>query len=211
MHRFVWDLHYAFPEGVHTSFYGPFPPTVLPGNYTVKLTVNNSTISQPLVVKMDPRVKTSQADLKKLFEAETRLAGRVGELSSAVRQAQQLKTNIAARKKETAFHVELTEALSTLDKKAADLVGAESEADFEFGFLALPGEKAVTLRDALAATTALLAIVERSDSAASADAVANMEKWETPAKDLVEQWKSLWEHDRVRVNALLQKAKFNAL
>jgi hypothetical protein len=38
-----------------------------------------------------------------------------------------------------------------------------------------------------------------------------MEKWETPTKNLLERWKSLWEHDRVRANALLQKAKFNAL
>lgn len=211
MHRFVWDLHYAFPEGVHTSFYGPFPPTAVPGNYTVKLTLNNSTISQPLIVKMDPRVKTSPADLAKMFEVESRLAGRVGELSSVVRQAQQLRTDIAARKRQTASNVKIIEALSTLDKKAADLAGPETDADFEMGFLVLPGEKAITLRDALAATTALLAVVGGSDSAPTTDAVTNMEKWETPTKNLLERWKSLWEHDRVRANALLQKAKFNAL
>jgi len=120
-------------------------------------------------------VKTSPADLAKMFEVESRLAGRVGELSSVVRQAQQLRTDIAARKRQTASNVKIIEALSTLDKKAADLAGPETDADFEMGFLVLPGEKAITLRDALAATTALLAVVGGSDSAPTTDAVTNME------------------------------------
>lgn len=71
-HRFTWDLHYA-PLPVPVSFpiaaiYGntapePVAPWVMPGTYTVKLTVNGSSYTQPLEVKMDPRVKTSMQDL----------------------------------------------------------------------------------------------------------------------------------------------------
>ncbi|WP_037360777.1 glycoside hydrolase [Asinibacterium sp. OR53] len=71
-HRFTWDLHYA-PLPIPVSFpiaaiYGntapdPRSPWVMPGNYTVTLTVNGTSYVQPLQVKMDPRVTTSLKDL----------------------------------------------------------------------------------------------------------------------------------------------------
>ena len=72
-HRFVWDLHYKpldiSPQYPISAIYqntvpDPSSPWVLPATYTVKLTVNGKTYSQPLTVKLDPRVKTSAADLK---------------------------------------------------------------------------------------------------------------------------------------------------
>ena len=76
-HRFVWDLHYPPPEG--RAVYpisaiwrdtpsGPLGPAVMPGTYTVRLTVGGKSIEQPLVVKMDPRVTTPAAGLKQQFE-----------------------------------------------------------------------------------------------------------------------------------------------
>ena len=44
-------------------------PWVMPGTYTVRLTAGSTTLSQPLVVRMDPRVKTSTADLQAQFDA----------------------------------------------------------------------------------------------------------------------------------------------
>src|SRR5260370_17591015 len=80
MHRFVWDLHYAPPESlshefpisaiVHDTPKHPLGAWVVPGNYTAKLTVDGKSYSQPLVVKMDPRIKTSLADLRKQFEMQ---------------------------------------------------------------------------------------------------------------------------------------------
>ena len=40
---------------------------MLPGRYTVRLSVNGKTMTQPLVVKMDPRVAASAADLALQF------------------------------------------------------------------------------------------------------------------------------------------------
>ena len=75
-HRFFWDMHYtpintpaSYPMTAIYENTAPTPtsPWVMPGNYTVKLTVNGNSISQPFSVKMDPRVKTSLADLQKQF------------------------------------------------------------------------------------------------------------------------------------------------
>ncbi|HLY15701.1 MAG TPA: hypothetical protein VKR61_00695 [Bryobacteraceae bacterium] len=78
MHRFVWDLHYTPPDSPRhdypmTAVYrntprGPRGVLALPGQYTVKLTVDGKSFSQPLTVKMDPRVKTLPADLKRQFD-----------------------------------------------------------------------------------------------------------------------------------------------
>ncbi|MEO6538071.1 MAG: hypothetical protein ABIT07_06185, partial [Ferruginibacter sp.] len=72
-HRFLWDMHYT-PQNVPPSYPisavyentapGFTAPWVMPGIYNVKITVDGKSYSQPLVVKMDPRVKTGLKDLQ---------------------------------------------------------------------------------------------------------------------------------------------------
>ncbi len=72
-HRFIWDLHYtpldvppAYPIAAVFGNTAPTPtsPWVMPGSYTVELTVDGKTYSAPILIKMDPRVKTSIKELK---------------------------------------------------------------------------------------------------------------------------------------------------
>ena len=83
MHRFVWDLHYPPPDSVeheypisavwHNTPRFPQGPVVLPGQYTVTLTVDGKTYSQPLTIKMDPRVKTPLTGLQEQFRLATKI------------------------------------------------------------------------------------------------------------------------------------------
>ena len=71
MHRWIWDLRPTPAQrtgagggggggaaaAVTANFFGGRAPAVLPGSYTVKLTVNGKGYTQPLVVSMDPRAK----------------------------------------------------------------------------------------------------------------------------------------------------------
>jgi hypothetical protein len=61
MHRWIWDLRPTPPArtggGGGGGGFGRGATNVLPGIYTVKLTVGGKSYAQPLVVKMDPRVK----------------------------------------------------------------------------------------------------------------------------------------------------------
>jgi len=85
MHRLVWDLHYPPPEALEHEYpiaalvmdtpRLPLGPTALPGAYTVKLTVNGTTFTEPLTVKMDPRVKTPPLGLQQQFVLATQVAG----------------------------------------------------------------------------------------------------------------------------------------
>lgn len=76
-HRFFWDMHHeplpvdvSFPMSAIYKNTAPEPtsPWVMPGTYTVKLTVDGKTFTQPLTIKMDPRVTTSAADLKTQYD-----------------------------------------------------------------------------------------------------------------------------------------------
>jgi photosystem II stability/assembly factor-like uncharacterized protein len=94
MHRFVWDLHYTPPKAFRFS-YGmsavpgdtplePMGPWVMPGTYTVRLTAGTATQSQPLVVKMDPRVKTPRDGLTQQFTLSMHLYDAIGRVHDEI-------------------------------------------------------------------------------------------------------------------------------
>ncbi len=106
-HRFVWDMHTS-PLNVPPSFPiaaiykntapSPTSPWVMPGNYTVKLTVNGKAYTQSLAVKMDPRIYTSitglqqQYDLSLLCTENRRtISNQLNQLSAIQNQAQGLR------------------------------------------------------------------------------------------------------------------------
>ncbi len=84
MHRFVWDIRYTAPPVTQPGYsmstaYGtdtprePEGPQALPGAYQLRLTVDGKSYTQPFKLVMDPRVKTSVADLQKQFALELKL------------------------------------------------------------------------------------------------------------------------------------------
>ena len=50
----------------HRSEHTPVAPWAPPGRYTVRLIVEGKTFSQPLTLRLDPRVKTAAAGLRQL-------------------------------------------------------------------------------------------------------------------------------------------------
>jgi hypothetical protein len=72
-HRFTWDLHYT-PLDVPPSYpiaaiyHNTAPvytsPWVMPGIYTIKLSVSGKVYTETLLVKMDPRVKMTMQQLQ---------------------------------------------------------------------------------------------------------------------------------------------------
>ncbi|HEX5855409.1 MAG TPA: glycoside hydrolase, partial [Thermoanaerobaculia bacterium] len=84
MHRFVWDLRSPPPRTNEHEYpisaipgdtpKEPLGPFVLPGTYTVKLTVGGKSLTRSLIVKLDPRIRMSPADLA----AQLALLNRLG-------------------------------------------------------------------------------------------------------------------------------------
>ncbi len=104
MHRWVWDLQYSTPVSTHheypiSAIAGdtprlPLGPTVLPGSYTARLTVDGKSYTATFTVEMDPRVKTSSSGLEKKFEMEKRLALLLSQTSQSVLQAESLHNSL---------------------------------------------------------------------------------------------------------------------
>ena len=92
MHRFVWDLRLPPPHALAHEYpisalpgdtpKGPLGPSVVPGDYTVRLTVDGTALTRPLTVKMDPRVTMSSADLAAQFALLRRIAGALERLNA---------------------------------------------------------------------------------------------------------------------------------
>jgi len=105
MHRFVWDLRYPRPQGQRLGYpisaiphYTPVEPRgpfVLPGTYTVRLTVDGLTYEQQLTVKMDPRVTTSQGELARQHELSMRLYRAINSSHAAMLQVQAFRADPA--------------------------------------------------------------------------------------------------------------------
>jgi photosystem II stability/assembly factor-like uncharacterized protein len=100
LNTFSWDQHYAsavtFPGMIlwGASTQGPDAP---PGQYTVRLTADGQTVTQPLVVKRNPMHEATDADLQKQFALAIQLRDKVSEANNAVIQIRDLKSQVADR------------------------------------------------------------------------------------------------------------------
>jgi photosystem II stability/assembly factor-like uncharacterized protein len=211
MHRFVWDLRYAVSKTVRGSYFGPTGLWALPGNYIVKLTANGKSSTQPLTIKMDPRVKSTEGELVRQFELSSRLAAKLGEVSTALQQTNALRKQIEARKKEASGNAEVQQAMETMEKKIEVALEPDSDADFMLFGLAVPSKEHEPLPKVAAALTGLLIIVESADTAPTKDATTASEKWMASCEETLRRWMELKKTELANVNTTLQKAKLKPL
>ena len=207
MHRWVWDLHYPAPSSTrheypiaavpHDTPRYPLGPTALPGNYTVRLTVDGKSMTAPLTVKMDPRVKTSAEGLQKKFAIESRLASMMTESSRATAQAGAIREQLT--KASAQASAASKEEIDAFQKKLSGVVGASG------GFFAPPSEQ-VTLSRVNAAVAALYQQVWQVDAeptASQTDALATAER---DMKDVVARWNALKSSDLPALNRSLHES-----
>ena len=101
LHRFVWDLHWPAPAALEGGYSiaavprdtpkEPRGPWALPGQYTVRLTAAGRSLTRPLTVRMDPRVKTPEAGLRQQFALSQRLAEALDRNTRLVEQVRRLR------------------------------------------------------------------------------------------------------------------------
>jgi len=94
-HRFIWDVRLPRPAADSfgypiSAIYGDTPKEprgalVLPGSYVARLTVSGRAYSQAITVKLDPRVKTSIADLTLQYTLSRKISDLMQQLVDAKR------------------------------------------------------------------------------------------------------------------------------
>jgi photosystem II stability/assembly factor-like uncharacterized protein len=93
MNDFQWDMRYPDAvdvKGIFNSGFAaavPVGPEVLPGTYYVTLSYGDATQKQPLVVKLDPRLQTTQGELQQRFDLLMKIHDALNQLDSNLNQA----------------------------------------------------------------------------------------------------------------------------
>ena len=140
MHRFFWDMRYQpLPGGgggrggggglamqaiAHDTGPGSSAPWVGPGQYTLKLTVNGKSFTQPITVKMDPRVRLSTLEIDYLSSLTEHLYEGVLYVQTAQQQLQSIRDQVKALQEKAAGQAAVLKALDEFDQKAAALQGS---------------------------------------------------------------------------------------
>jgi hypothetical protein len=201
MHRFTWDLHLTpvptarpqFPIAAtpHNTAPELLSPWVAPGTYTVELTVDGVKSSQPLTVAMDPRVKTSQAELQQQYA----LSRQVYDDLMALRNAsQELRAMRGVRR-----DASKTEAAG---KSGESAKAPEAQLDFEKRATALEGEPACdfgpprtggpdTMNGVAAALRTLLGILQSADALPNAAVLAAVQERHAAFLDVMKRFGEL--------------------
>jgi len=215
MHRFVWDIHYAPPESLEHEFpisaiyrdtvKYPLGAWVLPGNYTVKLTVDGKSYAQPLVVKMDPRITTSLADLRKQFEMESGSVDGMDQSYDTLAQVRSVRAQLQERATK-AGQGKLAEAIAALDKKAAELEGAAQSSFYGLPPSGKQAENFSTLHQHFAG---MLGVADSADAAPTTQATSVFGELRTALEALLSRWKNVKEEDIPVLNQELKKAKLS--
>jgi len=208
MHRWIWHLHYPEPTSTrheypiaaipHDTPRLPLGPTVLPGSYTVRLTVDGKTSTAPLTIKMDPRVKISSGGLEKKLQAEKKLASLMSNTADALLQAGSIREQIEKMSPESASHAK--DAIADFQKKLDSLTGASG------GFLAPPSQEATLSRANGSVATLYQEIwgVDAEPTGAQVEAVTAADR---ESDDVLKRWNEFKTKELPTMNRILREAQ----
>ena len=207
MHRWIWDLHYPSPATnrhdfpiaaiPHDTPRYPLGPTAVPGSYMIRLTVDGKSFSAPLIVKMDPRIKTSPAGLLKKFQVETRLALLLSESAEAVGLAGSIHEQL--EKLEAKENSATDEAREAFEKKLKALQGGA-------GGFAAPPSKEATLSSVNGEAGTLYQQVWGADAEPTSSQMQAIATTERESEDVLKRWNAFKNTDLPAFNRALHEA-----
>lgn len=205
LHRWVWDLHGTAPDSMRHGYpisavpYDtprlPQGPSVLPGVYSVKLTVDGHTYSAPLTVKMDPRVKTPPAGVRQQFDAATQLARAITRTTAAIREVHAVQEQIGKLTKDSTGP--LAEHLTALEKKLLAALGASP-------FGAAPAEAGLSSVNGDASN--LYMEIDGADAAPTSAQAAAVARLSAALPVVLQRWEKLKSADIAAMNQELKAA-----
>jgi photosystem II stability/assembly factor-like uncharacterized protein len=210
MHRFVWDLRHAPPKALNTEFpisailhntpLLPLGSWVLPGNYTARLTVDGKEFTKSFAVKMDPRIKSSLADLQAQASLESGAVAGMNQSYDALTQVASIREQL----KDVALKAKgkLAESLKSLDQQCAQLAGATVSTFYGTPASGKESENFSTINQHFGQ---LLAIADSADAAPTTQASQVYASLSEQMNDLAKRWQELAQTTIPESNQQLQK------
>ena len=195
-HRFVWDLHYPPPQVLAHDYpisaiyrdtpRTPLGPAVLPGTYAVRLSANGQRYTQPLTIRMDPRVQITDAGLRLQRDIGVRMNDAISRDFAALSEVRAQRVALRTTR-EGAKAKELADSLVALDSALARV---------ENGAQAANAIGLVALNEQLAG---ILDTVEGADAEPTTQAVAAASDLEKALAAALAQWSDI-KRTRLRAN-----------
>jgi len=189
LHRFFWDMHFEplknadaeYPMTAVLQKTAPQPtgPWAVPGDYSVVLSASGKSFTQPLPMKMDPRVKASPADLTKQFELSRALYETRAALQPIGKSYESLVGDLAKAKEKTGEKPvkEQIEALTKKLQEFADPVRVRAGQSLELDVLSKVGK--------------LFGDLQQVDAAPTPQAETAALELQRDAKSVVERWRAI--------------------
>ncbi|HTD88137.1 MAG TPA: glycoside hydrolase, partial [Candidatus Binatia bacterium] len=215
LHRFLWDLHYMPVPGVTPNYPiaavyrntapAPTSPWAMPGNYTVVLTVNGKKYEQPLQLTMDPRVKTSTADLAQQFDSSMKMYQEWLALNAISEEARRIRGQI------TELRTKITDAtlkshVDAFAEKVQNVAGAGGGGFGGGGGGAGGGAARATAASVGGRARNLFGLIEEADVAPTTQILAAMPDVQKDSRSVQESWRALKSTDIPAINQELRAA-----
>lgn len=120
LNRFIWNFRLPNATGLPGlimwggSLNGP---KIVPGNYQVRFSVDGKVIStEPITIKADPRLSTTQAEFQKQFDFLSKTRAKVSETHEAILEIRDIRTQLET------LSARLKPEQKDLKDKAADII-----------------------------------------------------------------------------------------
>lgn len=212
LHRFLWDLHLDPVPGVTPQYPiaavykntapAPTSPWAMPGKYTVVLTAGGKKYEQALTLVMDPRVKTSTADLAEQFRLSKQLYDEWLVLNSISDQVRRIRGQIIELRPRVS-DANLKTKVDAFAEKLQSLAGAGGGG---FGGGGGGGATRVTVASATGRVRTLFNLIEEVDLAPTPQVVAAIPDVVKDSRGLQETWRTVSSQDIPTLNQELRTA-----
>jgi photosystem II stability/assembly factor-like uncharacterized protein len=148
LERAFWDLRYEGatrirPAKIDSGDPGK-GPMVLPGSYTLRLSVDGQSSTTPVEVRLDPRVDVPRADLEQQLAFSLALRDDLSRLSEAVRELRSVREQVQSRTASLRDRPGAAPLVAAADALVAKCDALEAElhnpkAEVSYDILAMPG------------------------------------------------------------------------
>jgi photosystem II stability/assembly factor-like uncharacterized protein len=212
MHRWVWDVHYAPAEGAGGGGGGGGrgggggAPWAVPGAYTVKLTVDGKSYTQPLTMKMDSHVKTTQTELQRQYDVSQQVAAESAKVAAARGEVARLRAQIVTLRTQAASNSALVAALDALDAKAAQIGDVAPTSTPDSSGVTGPSSDVSSLMFVGGEIGQVSGAVEGTDGAPSMQVMNAFAQAQKIAATALAKWNAVKSKDLVAINDQLEQA-----
>ncbi len=155
--------------------------------------------TQPLEIRMDPRVKTSPEDLRRHFELDQKIATVLHRDHEALQQVRTLRAQLRALSGQAA----ISKPAAELDAKAASIEGGEGGNGARY--LSTPGGRSLTRLNS--GLNAVVSALDTADAAPTTQQVAMVGELEKALDEQLAAWSELKSKDIPALNEQLKKAE----